>query len=44
VLIESRRLLREPLYLFRSERLAGARGGHRIAVDGAVGRVGGRCR
>ena len=34
--------LRKPLHLLRSERLAGTCSSHRVAVDGAVGRVWGR--
>ena len=41
-LIHDGSLLRKPLHLLGCERLAGARSGHRIAVDGAVGRVWGR--
>ena len=35
-------LLRKPLHLLGGERLAGTCSGHRIAVDGIVGRVWGR--
>ena len=41
-LIHDGGLLRKPLHLLCGERLTGTCSGHRIAVDGAVGRVWGR--
>ena len=38
-LIHDSDLLRKPLHLLCGERLAGTCSGHRVAMDGAVGRV-----